>query len=286
MPIFTEMPESINCTPYPQWLDSHCHFDFTCFDPDRDKQWQQLQYFGCAGLVIPGVEANTWHNLIQLCESKPGGYALGLHPYFLEQHSGGDMKRLAELCQQQLLDPSSHLVAIGEFGLDFALTQKEHAKQVEWCQQQFKLAQGLQLPVILHIRKAYDETCAMIRRLGFNQGGIVHAFSGSYQQAEALIKLGFKLGVGGAMSHARATKLRTTISRLPLDCMVLETDSPDMRPAFWKNADNSPVSLLFLAQMVASLHQCSLAEVIFASNNNLLAALPNLSLIVEMNNKV
>jgi TatD DNase family protein len=138
------------------------------------------------------------------------------------------------------------------------------------------LAQSLQLPVILHVRKSYDEIAAMVRRLGFKQGGVVHAFSGSEQQGLALIKLGFLLGIGGAISHSRAIKLRKTVTQLPLESLVLETDSPDMKPAFLNGPRNSPVSILLLAQIVASLKQCSLDEVILSSNNNLLTLMPNL----------
>ena len=116
----------------------------------------------------------------------------------------------------------------------------------------------------------------MVRRLGFTQGGIIHAFSGSLQQGQALIKLGFKLGIGGALSHVRAIKLRKTVADLPLESIVLETDSPDMKPAFLAGSRNSPVSLLLLAQIVASIKECSRDEIIIMSNNNLLALMPKL----------
>lgn len=282
-----EMPNILGCNSPRQWIDSHCHFDFKNFDLNRDQQWQQLESLGCAGLVIPGVMANSWPDLIELCQSKPWGFALGLHPYFLANHEAQDIELLEQLCRQQLsagLQGQNKLVAVGEFGLDFMLDGEYHDDQIELCRRQFQLAQALKLPVILHCRKAYDETAAMIRRLGFTQGGIVHAFSGSYQQGMALVELGFKLGVGGAMSHPRANKLRTTISHLPLTSLVLETDSPDMKPAFWQGPDNSPLTLLLLAQIVASLHRLSMNEVIFTSNNNLLEALPNLTTVLQRDN--
>jgi TatD DNase family protein len=270
MPFFEEL--SVLDDPYQgrRWIDSHCHFDFKVFDADREPHWQFLQRWGCAGLLLPGVMEKDWQRLISLCEGKPWGYALGLHPYFLDQHKANDMAQLVLACQMN--DP----IAIGEFGLDFALPDSTFAEQVALCEQQFKLAQALQLPVILHVRKAYDDIAAMVRRLGFTQGGIIHAFSGSLQQGQALIKLGFTLGIGGALSHSRATKLRNTISQLPLGSMVLETDSPDMKPAFLSGSRNSPISLLLLAQIVASIKKCSSDEVIFSSNNNLLGLMPKL----------
>lgn len=250
------------------WIDSHCHFDFPQFDHDRELHWQFLQRLGCVGLVIPGVTASTWSKLIEVCENKPWVYALGLHPYFLAQHQAGDIEKLKHACQ------TYNPAAIGEFGLDYMLDESTFAQQVELCQQQFKLAKELNLPVILHVRKAYDEIAAMVRRLGFNQGGIIHAFSGSQQQGEALIKLGFKLGIGGAISHSRATKLRKTVSNLPLESLVLETDSPDMKPAFLSGDRNTPASILLLAQIVTSIKQSSLKEVMDASNRNLSMLLP------------
>lgn len=252
------------------WIDSHCHFDFSQFDHDREQHWQFLQRMGCAGLVIPGVSASTWPKLIDVCQNKPWVYALGLHPYFLDQHQLDECKETdIEKLKQACL--ANNPVAIGEFGLDYMLEESTFAEQVKLCQQQFKLAQELNLPVILHVRKAYDEIAAMVRRLGFTQGGIIHAFSGSQQQGEALMKLGFKLGIGGAISHGRATKLRKTVTRLPLEALVLETDSPDMKPAFLKESRNSPVSVLMLAQILASLKGCRVKDVILQSNHNLAA---------------
>ena len=274
MPFFDESSPLEDLYQGRRWIDSHCHFDFNAFDEDRESHWQFLQHWGCAGLLIPGVMEQDWRNLISLCTDKPWAYALGLHPYFIDQHKATDLGQLALACQVN--DP----VAIGEFGLDFVLPDVTFAAQIELCQQQFKLAQELQLPVILHVRKAYDEIAAMIRRLGFSHGGIIHAFSGSTQQGQALIKLGFKLGIGGALSHTRATKLRKTVSLLPLDAIVLETDSPDMKPAFLSGCRNSPISLLLLAQIVASVKQCSLDQVIFASNNNTLNVIPKLKRLI------
>ena len=257
------------------WVDSHCHFDFPQFDRDRELHWQFLKRMGCIGLVIPGVTANTWSALIEGCRNKPWAYALGLHPYFIDQHGTDSLSLLEIACE------SHHPIAIGEFGLDFSLSEKTLTRQYELCQQQFHLAKSLKLPVILHVRKAYDEIAAMVRRIGFKHGGIIHAFSGSLQQGEALIKLGFKLGIGGAISHKRALKLRKTLAQLPLEALVLETDSPDMKPAFLAGQRNSPVSLLLLAQIVASLKECHYDQVILASNRNLYAVMPKLEAIIE-----
>lgn len=283
MPFSLELNDSFTSLSDRYWFDSHCHFDFDVFDADRDQHWQLLKHFGCAGLLIPGVMAKQWPKLISLCDGKPWGYALGLHPYFLAQHQTDDIQRLEQACIHQLsaIESQSQLVAVGEFGLDFMLDESGHEQQIVLCQQQFLIAAKLNLPVILHIRKAYDEIAAMVRRLGFTQGGIIHAFSGSYQQGMVLIGLGFKLGIGGAISHTRAKKLRATVARLPLEGCVLETDSPDMRPAFWQDNKNSPLSLLLLAQIVASLQRCDFNQVLLSSNNSLLLAIPRFETLLK-----
>ncbi len=276
MPISTDLPLLTTHYQGSQWIDSHCHFDFDIFDGDREDHWALLQRWGCAALLIPGIKVEQWPKLPSVCQNNPWFYTLGLHPYFLAEQGEDDIAELERYLQCQQRD--SQLVGLGEFGLDFVLPAASHTLQKQQCEQQFKLAQQYNLPVILHVRKAYDEICAMVRRLGFTQGGIVHAFSGSYQQAKALTSLGFKLGLGGALSHSRANKLRQTISQLQLQDFVLETDAPDMRPAFWQSSRNSPLSLLLLAQIIASLQGCSIDDVILSSNNNVLAVMPKLSI--------
>lgn len=288
MPFSSEIDKKVDFISPRQWIDSHCHFDFDTFDSamgfSREQHWQALRQFGCKGLVIPGISARSWPQLISLCNGKPWAYALGLHPYFFDQHEESDLDRLLQLGLKKLnqFDPKSHpqLVAIGEFGLDYLIEDGRSEQQLAFCQKQFEIAQRLNLPVILHVRKAYDDVSALIRRLNFTQGGIVHGFSGSLQQGKVLIELGFKLGIGGAMSHPRAKKLRATVSQLPSEGIVLETDAPDMRPAFWRGPDNSPLALLVLAQILASIRGVSLGDALFMSNNNLLEALPRLSRVL------
>lgn len=289
MPFSLDFLKSVDSFQECQWIDSHCHFDFKHFDHDRERHWQYLHRLGCRGLMIPGVQASTWSHLIALCDEeyghnecgdshlvvKPWFYALGLHPYFLAEHKNTDLDKLKTMCRHGLKH-QSNLVAIGEIGLDFVLPVATHSRQLHYFTEQLRLANELELPVILHARKSYDEIRALIRKVGFKQGGIVHAFTGSLQQGEALIGLGFKLGIGGALSHPRAQKLRKTVAKLPLESLVLETDAPDMKPAFLKGDRNSPVTILLLAQIVASLHKITLADVLFFSNNNLLATLPRM----------
>lgn len=283
MPFSTDFFESINSYQGRQWFDSHCHFDFKIFDSDREKHWRSLQALGCKGLLIPGVKAKDWPRLINLCDSKPWYYALGLHPYFLDDHELSDLDELRAQCSSEVVDQKG-LVAIGEIGLDFSLLESTRVLQIEYFTKQLLLAQELKLPVILHARKSYDVMHSIIRKVGFTQGGVVHAFTGSFQQGKALINMGFKLGMGGALSHSRAKRLRKTVIDLPYDSIVLETDSPDMKPAFLSSDRNTPASILLIAQITASLQKRSLSDVLDSSNKNLVSIFPKMEAVNKAKN--
>lgn len=241
------------------WIDSHCHFDFAVFAGQRERLWQQAQQLGVAGLIIPGVSRLQGEQLPAFCAGQPWRYAQGLHPYFLHQHQPADLHWLE---QQLREDPA--VLAVGEIGLDSVLVAGDTSRlQQQWdfFSAQVQLAQRYGKRLILHIRGQHDQACAFLRRQHFTAGGIVHAFSGSEQQGRAWLALGFKLGIGGAMTHPRAHKLRRTIAALPADAWLLETDSPDMRPAFWAGPVNSPAAIPLLGACLAALQQSDLGHV-------------------------
>lgn len=264
-PSIAEQGESLH------WVDSHCHWDFPAFDEDREQLWQSLVGQGCRGLVIPATVSSSWQHLIDLCKNRPWLFGLGLHPYFLKQHRVDDLILLRQQCEQSLPD------AIGEIGLDYSLPEETFELQHQYFAAQLKLAKEFELPVIIHAHKAYDQVGAELRRSKFESGGIVHAFTGSLQQGQALVDLGLKLGVGGAMSHPRAQKLRRTLSRLPASALVLETDAPDMTPAFWPEMRNTPAMIPLYAQLLAALQGRSLKEVLLENRTNLEAVFHRLS---------
>lgn len=241
------------------WIDSHCHFDFAVFAGQRGQLWQQAQQFGVGGLIIPGVSRAQGEQLPAFCAGKPWRYAQGLHPYFLNQHQAADLDWL----EQQLRDDPA-VLAVGEIGLDSVLAAGDSSllqQQWDFFGAQVQLAQRYGKRLILHIRGQHDQACAFLRRQEFSTGGMVHAFSGSEQQGRAWLALGFKLGIGGAMTHPRAHKLRRTIAALPADAWLLETDSPDMRPAFWAGPVNSPAAIPLLGACLAALQQSDLSDV-------------------------
>lgn len=228
-------------------VDSHCHLDFQLFDIDRVDILNHCQQLGVNDIVIPGVTADKWERLLKICDhSNLLHPALGLHPLFMDHHTAEHLVDLKKLIAA--VKP----IAIGEIGLDFYLPNHDKQAQIDLFTAQLKLAQSAQLPVLLHVRKAHDQTISLLKTHRV-VGGIVHAFNGSLQQAEQYIKLGFVLGVGGVITHTKATRLRTLFCQLPLSSVVLETDAPDMPLAEMQDQRNTPENIQLILAALANL---------------------------------
>lgn len=250
-------------------IDSHCHLDFPEFDHDRAQVLQRCRQRGVDSLILAATCRQHWPRLWQLvdCSASPRLYgSLGLHPYFLHLHQHAD---LAELRRQlQLLRGNSGLCAIGEIGLDYQLTQPDRQQQQFYLLHQLQLAREFDLPVILHVRKAHADMLAILKQQQLARAGVVHAFNGSLEQAREYIKLGFMLGIGGAYTWPQARKLRRMLPQLPLDSLVLETDSPDMPPVFAAGQRNQPDNLPEIAAIIAELHQVELTKLACRTSAN------------------
>ncbi|WP_135444196.1 TatD family hydrolase [Vibrio tasmaniensis] len=211
-------------------FDTHCHADFDIFeqgfslDKGIEGYVKEAKQAQVEKLIIPSIGQSNWRKLGEIAQSYPNVYyALGFHPYFLEQANDEQFSELRRL----LSSKTSQCVAIGECGLDF-FVDVAREKQERFFIQQMELAKAFELPLIIHERKSYNRLIELIKQHKFTLGGVIHGFSGSEQQALAWIQLGFYIGVGGTITYPRAQKTRTTISKLPLDGLVLETDAPDM----------------------------------------------------------
>lgn len=228
-------------------FDTHCHLDVPQFDSDRDQVIAQARDAGVSRILVPAIHAAGWKGLLHLCYQEPGLFpALGLHPVFMAHH------QIRDLLELEHMIASVHPVAVGEIGLDFSLSNLDRVQQQKLFEQQLELANHAKLPVVLHARKSHDQVLVCLRRNRI-KGGIVHAFSGSIQQAYQYLDLGFKLGFGGMLTFERSSRLRTLAKNLPLGALVLETDAPDLTVAAHQGERNSPSYLpdvlLALAQV-------------------------------------
>jgi len=243
-------------------IDSHCHLDFEQFDADRDIILTHCQRLGVKDIIIPAVIARDWGKLLDVCaQSTMLHPALGLHPLFMHEHKAIHLEKLkAEIA-------THYCLAIGEIGLDFFLPNHDKEAQISLLSQQLKIAKNAQLPVLLHVRKAHDQTISCLKKAPVT-GGIVHAFNGSMQQAKQYLALGFLFGVGGAITHPRATRLRSLISQLPLSSLVLETDAPDMPLANMQGQRNTPENIPIILSTLAELRIESRDEIAKVTTEN------------------
>jgi len=216
-------------------IDTHCHIDLGVFDKDYREVLDRSRAAGVSAMILPGVDRGGWTRILDLCKQEPDLYpALGLHPMYLKLHHPDDLNEL------QLHIEKGSQVAIGEIGLDYYVEGIDHQQQQELFEAQLNIAATANLPVLLHVRKAHDQVLATLRRRKFQQGGIVHAFAGSLQQAEHYMKLGLKLSFGGTLTYDRAKRIRAVASQLPLEAIVLESDAPDIPVSSHKGERNSP----------------------------------------------
>lgn len=258
-------------------IDTHCHLDAAEFDADRDKIAVEALNSGISHIVVPAVACDNFDRVIKVCAQHENcAYALGIHPMYVDAASVDDIEILGTYVQ------NNRPVAIGEIGLDFFVTHptthpENIARQTYFFIEQLKLARQFNLPVLLHVRNAIDEILKYLRRYQVT-GGIAHAFNGSFQQAEQLIAMGFKLGFGGAMTYDRALRIRDLAARLPLEAIVLETDAPDIPPEWvGKAGRNSPLELPRIAQVLADLKQVSVSQVVDITTANAIKVLPKLA---------
>ena len=279
-----------------RWIDTHCHLD--AFEAERQVGAVCLaaRQAGVVHCVIPAVEVANLNVVRDLAHRQNYSYCLGIHPLYVPTAQDDALAVLAQALQAHHADP--RLVAVGEIGLDYFVPQLTQSpwreKQETLYRAQLKLARQYGLPVVLHVRRSADRLLKHLREVAGPGGrwqGIAHAFNGSEVQAQAFIKLGFKLGFGGAVTFERAHQLRRLAQTLPLDALVLETDAPDIPPhwlyttaaqreAGTPQGRNTPAELPRIAHTIAELRGMALQDLADASTHNACQALPRLAALL------
>jgi TatD DNase family protein len=266
------------------WIDTHCHLDAPEFDADRAAVVAQARAVGVTMAVLPAVHVDWFGKAASVATEHGLAYALGLHPLWLESAQDEHLERLRAAAQAAVAD--RRFVAIGEIGLDFFIAQPDVDRQERFYLEQLKIARALDLPVIVHVRRSADALLKYLRRVEV-PGGIVHAFNGSEQQAHQFIALGFKLGFGGAMTYNGSQRIRRLATTLPLQSIVLETDAPDIPPAWLRTeaevGRNAPGELPRIAHTLLELRRAadpgaslSMEDLAAHTRDNAQAALPRL----------
>ncbi|CAM4230211.1 TatD family hydrolase [Pseudoalteromonas byunsanensis] len=231
-----------------KFIDTHCHLDFAEFKPDLELQLANAQALGICSFIVPGITARQSETLLAFAKRYPQcRVAAGLHPYFIDQHTEEALHQFIAFANEN----HPYLAAIGECGLDGT------CPHIQWQQEIFaehiKLSNALQLPLIVHHRQTHHLIAQAFKQTPPKFGGVIHAFSGSLQQAKYYLEQGFKLGVGGTISYERATKTKQVFSQLPLDSLLLETDAPSMPLSGHQGKINEPKRLLDVFECLCQL---------------------------------
>lgn len=247
------------------FYDTHCHFDFPPFSDDEANSIALAAQAGVTKIIVPAIEADRFNTVLALADNYPALYAaVGLHPIVIHKHQDASLALLEHYLKQR----PEKLVAIGEIGLDLYMENPLFDKQEAMLDAQLKLAKRYDLPVILHSRRTHDKLAAHLKRHNLPRTGVVHGFSGSLQQAERFVAMGYKIGVGGTITYPRASKTRDVMARLPLSALVLETDAPDMPLNGWQGQPNRPERIVNVFQTLSILRSESPEVIANAMINN------------------
>ena len=262
-----------------KFTDSHCHLDFAEFSSNLPELLQQCQAKNIHRLIVPGVNPEHWQrvlSLVDLPKKNPDvniqiACALGIHPWFLivkNETANTDLDFQTQQLEQAINLNRNNLDAIGECGIDVFKAKKNTASetalndniqlQQDFFEMQLSLAKQNDLPVIVHHCQSHQLIQPLLKKHKLAKAGVIHAFSGSYQQAKDYVDLGFKLGIGGTITYPRAKKTINAIKRLPLSSLLLETDAPAMPPSGQQGVSNTPVNLIpVFNALVAIRDECA-----------------------------
>ena len=253
--------------------DTHCHLDYNKFDSDRAEVIQRANDSGLIRLLVPGLHHKSSKDAVQLAESNPSVYAaVGFHPTDLEEFSEKTFQEVKEL--------ASHpkVVAIGEIGIDYYWVKEndKRALQREALKQQLQFAKEINKPVIIHMREENDawfgEASQDLLKILENwqtslpaplaeRPGVLHSFNGNLETAQKALAMNFYIGITGPVTYKNADEKRQIIRQLPLDRILIETDSPFLAPVPVRGKRNEPAYVGHIADKIAEIHLKSPAEI-------------------------
>ena len=267
-------------------LDTHCHLDADEFAADRDGVIERAALSGVSGVLIPAVRARDYLAVKDLAHHAANilpatCYTLGIHPIYTPEAKESDLISLRQSVIDAMDDP--RFVGIGEIGLDYFLPELDSHHQAFFFEAQLDLAKEFDLPVILHVRRSQDAILKALRSRKLT-GGIAHAFNGSFQQAEQFIQHNFVMGFGGAMTFPRALQIRRLAKDLPLESLVLETDAPDIPPAWLAHQEhhrNEPGELPQISSVLAEIRSSLITQMQSICSSNALRVLPRWASLIK-----
>lgn len=243
-------------------IDSHIHLDDQRFDADREKLIKSALQVGIEKFIVPAVTVNRFPAVLKLAKDHASvAYTLGLHPYYINEHSATDLEFLAQSLQ------GSGAVGVGECGLDYYLKELDKKHQKLIFEAQVVLAKHFDLPLILHVRGAVQDVFQVLKKHDYYKA-VMHSFNGSIEQAEQMIEHGIYLGFGPAVCNPKATKLKEMLKSVPMTSMMIETDAPDQ--PFHDRADqrNLPIDLWRVNEEIAMIKKVTPEQLATQTSKN------------------
>ncbi len=245
-------------------FESHAHYDDEAFHEDREELLISLRKQGIDKVINVGASLESCRLTLELMEKYPFIYgAMGVHPSETSELNEENFAWLREQCA------ADKVVAVGEIGLDYHWKEPEPHVQKIWFERQLILARETGLPVIIHSRDAARDTLDMMRALhGGETGGVVHCYSYTKEIAREYLQMDYYFGIGGVITFQNSKKLKEAVEYIPLDKILLETDSPYLAPEPHRGKRNSSLNLPYVAQAVAELKGISYEKVVQVTEEN------------------
>ena len=245
-------------------FESHAHYDDEAFQEDREELLTSLAAHGIGTVINVGASLESCRHTLRLMEQYPFVYgAMGVHPSETAELTEDSIVWLQAQCS---LDK---VVAVGEIGLDYYWKEPEGSVQKKWFERQLEMAREVKLPVIIHSRDAAKDTLDMMRALHAEEvGGVVHCYSYTKEMAREYLKMDFYFGIGGVITFKNAKKLKEAVEWIPMERILLETDSPYLSPEPNRGKRNSSLNLPYIAEEIAKIKGITYEEVVEITGKN------------------
>lgn len=251
-------------------FETHAHYDDEAFEEDRKELLLQMGQNGIDTIVNIGADIKSCKTTLQLCRDYSFIYgALGVHPSGTKELNEALLKWLQNACMQNSLKNGGKIVAVGEIGLDYYWPEPAADIQKKWFERQLTMAKEVKLPVIIHSRDAAKDTLDMMKALhAEDTGGIIHCYSYTKEMAKAFLSMGYSFGIGGVITFKNAKKLKEAVDYIPMENIVLETDSPYLAPEPNRGKRNSSLNLPYIAEEIGRIKGIGTEEVIELTKQN------------------
>jgi len=245
-------------------IDSHAHLDDRRFDVDREKIIKNMKNDGIDIILHPSADMTSSVKAVNTAQKNENIYAaVGFHPHSAKEMDEDSLEIIKSLAKKD------KVIAIGEIGLDYHYDNSPRDIQKKWFIEQIRLAKDLDLPFIVHDREAHGDILKILKEENYEgMRGIIHCYSGSYEMAQEFIKLGFLISIAGPVTFKNARRVKEIVKKLPLEKLLIETDSPYLAPEPKRGRRNEPAYVRYVASEIAEIKNLSFDKVAEATSEN------------------